>query len=478
MRKTGLITTLILLCFVAVSQEKRVLSLQECIDIAIENNLTVQRSELNLLSAQVNLMQAQAQRYPTLNANGNFGYNWGRGIDPTTNQFIDQRINFNGVSASTSLPIINGLQVHNSIRQNKLNAEASEFDRQKAINDISLNTALNYVNVIFNKELLENARFQLESSQQQLERTTLLVASGALPLANKLQLESQVATNEVALINAQNNLDLAVLTLKQGLLLPPGQEIDIVIPDVTIDEAEIGETSIMELYNVALANQPEIKSAELRVESADVGLDVSRGAMYPTLSLNGSLSTNYSDAFQDVSVLSATPTGQLNPTTFQLQDGTQVFEQEFDVQLESETVPLSTQYDNNLNTRLSLNLNIPIFNGFRTRSDIQRSKISLQQAEINQTEQQNILYQTIESSYRNAVAASKTYQASLKQVTSLEETYRAVENQYNNGAANFTDYQVATNNLFQARTDLSRAKYDYVFRKKILEFYQGIPLTF
>ena len=454
------------------------LSLQECIDIAVENNLTVQRSELNLQSAQVGLLQAQAQRYPTLNANGNFGYNWGRGIDPTTNQFIDQRINFNGVSANTSLPLINGLQVHNSIRQNKLNAEASEFDKQKAINDISLNTALNYVNVIFNKELLENARFQLESSQQQLDRTSLLVESGALPLANKLQLESQVATNEVNLINAQNNLDLAVLTLKQGMLLPPGEEIDIVIPDVTVDQAEIGETSIMELYNVALANQPEIKSAELRVESADVGLDVSKGAMYPTLSLSGSMSTNYSDAFQDVSVLSATPTGQLSPTTFQLQDGTQVFEQDFDVQLESETVPLSTQYDNNLNTRLSLNLSVPIFNGFRTRSDIQRSKISLQQAEINRTEQENILYQTIETAYRNAAAAAKTYQASLKQVASLEETFRAVENQYNNGAANFVDYQLASNNLFQARTDLSRAKFDYIFRKKILEFYQGIPLTF
>ena len=190
------------------------------------------------------------------------------------------------------------------------------------------------------------------------------------------------------------------------------------------------------------------------------------------------MSTNYSDAFQDVSVLSATPTGQLNPTALQLQDGTEVFEQEFDVQLASETVPLSTQYDNNLNTRLTLNLNVPIFNGFRTRSDIQRSKISLQQAEINRTEQENILYQTIETSYRNAVAAAKTYQASLKQVASLEETFRAVENQYNNGAANFVDYQLASNNLFQARTDLSRAKYDYIFRKKILEFYQGIPLTF
>ena len=478
MKKTGLIATMVLLGAVVMAQQKRVLTLQECIDIAIENNLTVQRSELNLQSSEVGLMQAKAQRYPTLNANGNFGYNWGRGIDPTTNQFIDQRINFNGVSASTSVPIINGLQVHNSIRQSKLNREASDYDLKKANNDISLNTALNYVNVIFNKELLENARFQLESSKQQLERTTLLVESGALPLANKLQLESQVATNEVNLITAQNNLDLAVLTLKQGLLLPPGEEIDITIPDITVDQAEIEQTSILELYNDALSNQPEIKSAELRVQSADVGLDVSRGAMYPSLSLSGSIGTNFSDAFQDVSVVSATPTGNLQPTLLQLQDGTPIFQQEFDTELSSETVPLSTQYDNNLNTRLTLSLNVPIFNNFRTRADIQRSRITLQQAEISETEQKNVLYQTIESSYRNAVAAAKTYEASSKQVVSLEETFRAVENQYNNGAVNFTDYQVATNNLFQARTDLSRAKFDYIFRKKILEFYQGKPLTF
>lgn len=476
--KIGLITVLMLLGFIAVSQQKRILTLEECIEIAVDNNLTVQRSELNLRTAEVGLMQAKAQRYPTFNANGNFGYNWGRGIDPTTNQFIDQRINFNGLGASTSLPIINGLQVHNSIKQSKLDREASDYDLKKATNDISLNTALNYVNVIFNKELLENAKFQLESSQQQLERTTLLVESGALPLANKLQLESQVSTNEVNLINSQNNLNLAVLTLKQGLLLPPGDEIDITIPDITVDQAEIEQTSIIELYNEAVDNQPEIKSAELRVKSADVGLDVSRGAMYPTLSLSGSMNTNYSDAFQDISVVNAVPTGNLQATTLQLQDGTPIFEQEFDVQLASETVPLSTQYDNNLNTRLSLNLNVPIFNNFRTRANVQRSKIALQQAEINKQEQENTLYQTIETSYRNAVAAAQTYSASQKQVASLDETLRAVENQYNNGAANFTDYQVAINNLYQARTDLSRAKFDYVFRKKVLEFYQGKPLTF
>lgn len=450
MKKIGLVTTLIIISFAALSQQKRILSLQECIDVAVENNLSVQRSELNLQNAEVNLMQSQAQRYPTLNASGNYGYNWGRGIDPTTNQFTTQRINFNGVGANSTLPILNGLQTTNSIKQSKLNREASEYDLKKSINDISLNTALNYLNVIFNKELLENARFQLESSQQQLDRTKKLVESGALPLANELQLISQVSTNEVSLINAQNNLDLALLTLKQSLLLPPGEEIDIEIPQIDIDQAEIENQRILDIYNEALSQMPEIQSADLRVQSADLGLDVSKGGLFPTLNLNGSVNTNYSDAFK-----------QVNPNTGQV-----------------ETTPISTQYDNNLSKRLTLGLNIPIMNGFRTRSDIQRSKITLQQAEISSTEQRNALYQTIESSYRNAVAAAKTFSASQKQVASLEETFRAVENQYNNGAANFTDYQVASNNLFQAKTDLSRAKYDFVFKQKVLEFYQGKPLTF
>lgn len=457
-------------------QQKRMLSLQECIDIAVENNLTVQRSELNLQTAQVNLMQSQAQRYPTLNFNGNYGYNWGRGIDPTTNQFTTQRIHFNGVSGSSSMSVINGLQVTNSIKQSRLNAEASEYDLQKAVNDIALSTSLNYLNVIFNKELLENARFQLESSQQQLDRTKILVESGALPLSNELQLASQVATNEVNLITSQNNLDLALLTLKQGLLLPPGDEIDIVIPDITIDQAEIEQSSVREVYEFALSNQPEIQSAELRVRSAEVGLDVSKGGMYPTLNLSGSFSTNYSDAFKEFNVTNATPIQEA--TDLETASGEAIVLNTFDVEGDFSTVPLSTQYDNNLSKRLSLSLNVPIFNGFRTRSDIQRSKISLQQAEITKTEQRNALYQTIETSYRNALAAAKTYTASEKQVASLEETFRAVENQYNNGAANFTDYQVATNNLYQARTDLSRAKYDFVFKKKVLEFYQGKTLTF
>lgn len=471
-----LITLLLVACFTGIGQEKRLLSLEQCIEIAIDNNLTVQRSNLNLQTAQVNLLQSQAQRFPTINLSGNMGYNWGRGIDPTTNQFTNQRIHFNGVSGSANMPIINGLQTHNSIKQSKLNAEASEFDLKKAINDISLNTSLDYLNVIFNKELLENAQFQLESSQQQLERTKILVESGALPIANELQLTSQLATNEVNLINAQNNLDLALLALKQGMLLPPGEEIDIVIPEINIDQAEVESNSIQEVFAEALSNMPEIQSADLRVQSAEVGLDVSKGGVFPTLNLSGGFSTNYSDAFKTFNPTAVTPIQE--PTDLQTASGEAVVLNTFDIAGDFETVSIGTQYDNNLSKRLSLVLNIPIFNGFRTRSDIQRSKISLQQAEINSTEQRNTLYQTIETSYRNAIAASKSFSASQKQVASLEETLRAVESQYNNGAANFTDYQVASNNLFQARSDLSRAKYDFVFKLKVLEFYQGKPLSF
>ena len=448
--KIGLIATLILISFASIGQEKRVLSLEQCIEIAVNNNLNVKRSELNLQTAQVNLEQSKASRYPSLNASGNYGFNWGRGIDPTTNQFIDQRINFNGIGASTNMPLIQGLQITNSIKQDKLDLEASRKDLERAGNNVSFNTASFYLNVLFNKELVDNARFQLESSKQQLDQTNVLVESGALPIANKLQLESQVATNEVNLVTAQNNLDLSLLSLKQALLLPSSQEIDIEIPNVPIDQVDIENTSIAELYNEAATKMPEIQSANLRVESADVGVDVARGGIYPTITLSGSMDTRYSDAAQ-----------QINPITGDF-----------------ETVPLSTQYDNNFSRGLSANLRIPIFNGFTTRSNIQRSKISLQQAEISKKEEENTLYQTIETSYRNAVAAAKTFTASQKQVASLEETLRAVENQYNNGAANFTDYQVAQNNLYQARTDLSRAKFDFVFRKKILEFYQGKPLTF
>ncbi|MEM6643169.1 MAG: TolC family protein [Bacteroidota bacterium] len=479
-----LLTIFLFSYFLALSQEKKVLSLEECIEIAIENNLNVRGSELSLQNARINYSQAKAQRLPTLNGQGNYGFNWGRSIDPNTNDFVNQRINFNSIGFNSSTPVLQGMQVTNGVKQAGADLFASEYDLQRARNDISLNVASLYLTVILNKELVENAEFQLESAKQQLDQTKKLVASGALPIANELQLESQVATNEVTLINNQNALDLSLLDLKQALLLPPGEEIDLIIPDVQIDEDDLQDVNPLSVYNYALANQPEIKAAEERVKSADLGLAIAKGAMIPSLSLNGTFNTNYSDAQDQI----FRPDGgfeiRTNTTsnlTILDDSSTPVANRQIGVISPTGTIEDYTvldQWDDNLRYSVSLGLFVPILNGFNNRSNLQRAKVSVQQSELNAIGERNALYQTVETSYRNALATNRTYIASLKQVASLEETYRAVENQYNNGAANFTDYQVAANNLFQAQSDLSRAKYDFIFRKKILDFYLGKSLSF
>ncbi|MFH6982379.1 TolC family protein [Marinoscillum luteum] len=450
MKKLNLTLLILFFTFTAFAQSDSlyVLDLQQCIDIAIENNLSVRRSNLQEQLAQVNLNQSRASQLPSLNVGGNYGYNWGRSIDPTTNSFITQQINFTGVSGSANMTLFNWFRITNTIKQNRMSLESSQYAVDKAENDISLNVVTFYLNVIFNRELFENAEYQLRSSQEQLERTKKLVAGGALPRTNELELISQVATNEVQLVTAQNNLDLALLSLKQAMLIPTSQDIELIIPDLTLEgEADLTISSD-EVFEAAVASMPEIQSAELQVQSALMGVKVAESGYAPALSLSGGFRSNYSDAYK------------------QLVNGS------------FETVAFNDQMNQNFSKSLTLNLSIPIFNNLQAKSSVENAKINLQQAEITVLEQKNLLRQTIETAYNDAFAASKTYAASSRQVEALEETFRSVENQYNLGAANFTDYQVASNNLFRAKSDLVRAKFDFIFKKKILDFYQGNSLSF
>ncbi|XOV95204.1 MAG: TolC family protein [Bacteroidota bacterium] len=440
--KTSL-TVVFLISIVSLqAQETTTLDIRECIDIALENNITLRRSQLQRENSRISYSQSRAQRLPNANLSSGYGLNFGRSIDPTSNQFITREINTLNFGGNAGVTLFSGFNINHSINQAQTTLEASEFDVKKATNDITLNIINLYLNVLFNNEQLENAKYQLESSNNQLERTQKLVASGALPRTNELELVSQVASDEVNLVNAQNNLDIAKLNLKQSMLVPSSEKIDIIVPDLDIamEEADMSIT-VEEVYDMALETQPEIKSAELKKQSALLGVKVAQSGYSPTVSAGAGFRTNYSDAYS--------------------------FGTETD---------LASQFQNNLSKYLSLSIQIPIFNRLNVNSNIQRSKISLQQAELNTIEQQNTLRQTIESAYNNALAASKFYAASTKRVEALEETFRSVENQYNLGAANFTDYQLASNNLFQAKSDLIRAKFDFVFKKKLVDFYQGKPL--
>ncbi len=477
----GIFTTAfaVLLCFSIYAQSPRTLTVQECLEIALENNLDIKTAQLDLTGNKVNLTQSKLSRLPSANVGWNYGLNWGRSIDPTSNQFITQRINFSGLNGNTNMTLYNGLQQYNTIKQNDVNINTSEANLEKAQNDLIINIANLFLGVILNQELLANAQFQLNNSQTQLARTRILVEAGALPITNQLELASQVASNEVALINAENNLDISMLNLKQVMLLPTSEQITLdipVFPDVQEPDLSVGSE---EAYETAEGLMPEIKSADLSVESAVLGVKVATGGFYPTVSLFGGFQTNYSNAINSRPIITGTNTIAQVPTELLTASGESIFlvDQEVPI-IEEADFGYSEQFDENLSWNFGLNLNIPIFNGWRTRSNVQRSKIQLEQAEINSLRARNVLRQQIETIYTNATAASKTYTASLRQVEALEETFRSIENQYNLGAANFTDYQVASNNLFQAKSDLVRAKYDFVFKKKVLDLYQGKPLSF
>ena len=467
-------TLLTLLTFLGVTiyaQDTRLMTLQECVDLAIKNNLNVQRANLGLQNAKIDLKESEFGRYPNANAGTSFDYSWGRSIDPTTNQFISQRINSFNLSGNSGVTIYGGSAITNTIKQAEKELAASELDVEKSINDVQLDVVTFYLNVIFNKELLENSRYQLESSQKQLERTKKLVENGALPRTSELELSSQVSTSEVNVINAENNLNLAFLKLKQVMLLSVNERIGVVIPELEVESADLSLTS-EDVFINAEAAMPEIKSADLRKMSAEIGYQVAVGGLYPTLSLNAGVSTTYSDArvaFVSDGGGAFEETGAVTSV-----DGQDILA--FAPTGSFETVSLSDQLGDNLSRFVSLSLSVPIFNRWNQRASIQRSKVAMQQADINAQEQRNFLRQIIESAYNDVQASSKSYEAATKQVEALEETFRSVQNQLNNGAANQTDFQVASNNLFQATSDLTRAKFDYIFKKKLLDFYQGKPI--
>lgn len=453
-------------------------TLEECVNYAWENNLTVRNSQLTQLQNEISLKQSRFALLPNLSAGGRVGKSFGRTIDPVTNSFVSSAFTSGGISANASMLVYQGGIQRNRIEQGELNLEASKFDLEKAKNDIGLTVATNFLNVLLNREQLENARFQLQISTEQLERTKKLVDAGSLPLTNQLDLESQKASNEVQVVNAENAVNIATLNLKQAMQMPASEALDIEAPNLEVGQVQMAMEDPTSIYEVAVNNQPEIKSAELGVESSDIGVKISRGAFLPTLSISGSLSTNYSDQAREFLGLTevAVPAQEIgfvqgtnqavftNPSTRSVSQF-------------SESYGVINQFDDNLGQSLSVSLNVPIFNRLTNTSNFQRAQITKQQAELTQQNVQNQLRQNIETAYNNAIAGLKSYEATEKRVKALEESFRVVDQRYNVGDANFVDYQVASNNLFAARTDLVRAKYEYIFRVTILEFYLGNPIT-
>jgi outer membrane protein len=476
---TATLVFVFLFCLSFAQSGKKVYTLKECIEIALQNNLTVKRSALGLKGADITLDQSRYTMLPSLNVSSSGGSNWGRSIDPTTNAFIDQKIDNANVNANASLLLFNAFRVMYGIRQSVNDKAAAESDYTKAKNDVILSVITFYTSVIFNQELFQNAQFQLRTTQQQLDRTKKLEQAGSVPFGNVLDLEAQNATNELNLVQRENNYNLSVLQLKQALQLPASTPLEVEVPALSVDDQLIDQTT-EQIYDIARQNMPEIKAAVFRTESANYGLKSARGALYPRLSLNANAFTNYSSAARTFSTLTVIDP---NPVIgFIGSDPTNSLNQVRSVQ--PSAIPnfteksFNSQFSDNISRSLSINLSIPVFNSYNARANVLRSKVTKETAFINLVDVENRLRQAIETAHNDATAAAKTFASSSKAVKAREEAFRMTKQRYDAGASNYVDYQVSENNLFQAKSDQVRAKYDLIFKKKVLDFYQGKPIDY
>lgn len=453
------------------------LNLRQCIEVALKNNITVRQGQLQLASSELQSRQARLNQLPTANFSGSQAFNSGRNVDPFTNQAVQQNITSSNYQIGSSITVFNGFALKNQIKQTDLAFQASQQELRSTQNNISITVAQNYLSVLTGQEQLEIARRQAEVTQAQLDRTQRLVNAGSLPEANLFDLRAQLAQNQLDIVNAQNTLDMAKVALLQAMNVPiQNVELEpINVPDPSVTPYM---ESVQQIYETATSFLPDVQGADLRVRSAAFGVEAAKGSLYPSLSVNGNLSTVYSSAARRRFISNGQTVNAPTPYYIPLPDGTkfQVFTQTPDGSYTSFTY--FEQLRNNLNESISLFLRVPIFGNYQARNRVTSAKIQQQNAELNAQNVRLQLRQQIESAYTSMRAGANRYLATQAQVASLERAFQVAESRFNAGALNSTDYNIAKTNLDRARASLVQAKYDYVFRTKILDFFQNKPLTF
>jgi outer membrane protein len=445
--------------------------LQQCVNYALENNISIKQSKINSLYYENLLSQSKSDLLPNLNASAGYGVSFGRALDQTTYEFTqDQTVQSINPQISSSVTLFNGLIQQNTIDQNEFDYLASLEDLEKLKNDVSLNIAGQYLQILLNEELLTVAKEQLEVTAAQVERTKVLVDAGSVARGNLLEIEAQQAADELTVINAENNLAISYLTLSQLLELDSVKGFKIVIPEITTIPEENLLVPVNEIFADALEVMPQINAAEYNLMSSMEGLEIAKGTRYPRLNLTASYGTGYSDIREQVIDVEeqTIPIG----TT---QSGEQVFAtSSFPVY---GAYPIGDQFKDNASTSLFLNLSIPIFNNFQVRNNISNAKLAIDNSKLEVENQKNILYREIQQAYADALAALKRYRSSEKALESMQESFKYTREKYEVGLVNAVDFNIAQSQLIFTQSELLQSKYDFLFKTNILNFYRGKPIV-
>ncbi|NML64824.1 TolC family protein [Hymenobacter sp. RP-2-7] len=458
--------------------------LQRAIDYALEHNIGVRINQLTVQNNAQVLRQSKAALLPTANISATQAWQYGTSVNPLTYEFQSQTVRSNNVSGNSQLVLFQGFQLRNTIRRNALDLQASQADVQKARNDLSLNVASAFLQAVLAQELVRANQFYVTRDQEQIARTKLLLQAGSIPESTLLDSQSQLATDELNVTTAQNQANVARLNLLQLLNLDPAANPDFQLevpnlPDPDEENALVINTN--ELFQGAATRQPEIKAADLRVLSAGRSVELARGAYYPRLILAGSIFSGFSSA-RTVTQIGGDSTARR--TTFFVQNpttpgGPLTPLSVITYQRNVTTLPQSywDQLNQNLGQQVQFALSIPILNGLQVRTNVQRTLINAQQVQLQAEQARLTLRQSIEQAYADARAAQLQYAAAKRQVAALTTTQRNAEIRFNNGLLSGTEFNVTKNNLNFAISNQLQAKYTFIFRRKVLDFYEGKPLA-
>lgn len=471
----------LVLVFAGNLSSQEVWGLEKCILHAQQASIVVNQTQLAVDQAKINLNQAKQSRNPNLNANTGVNWNFGRTIDPTTNDFITSTFFSNNLGLNTGVSLFEGFRIKNSIEQSEVDLEASKQDMDQARRDIGLTVSTNYLNVLFADENIKISERQLQLSQQQLDQINKSISAGATPESERLNLEAQIAQSEQMLIDSRNNFDIAMLQLKQTLRLDPSFPLEIEAPEGIVVDTNPDLIEFEYAFEQALQNRPDLSSAQMRIKSAQLGTKVAKGLHFPSLRVGGSLGTAYSNQRKDVL---ATETIRVedevyvtydNPV-FPLNDALFVFGQDVDVPTDFSTTPFRTQYDQNLSYGFGVGINIPIYNNGGTKAGVQRAKLNEINAQLNYDQAVENLKIFVQQALAAARASKKKLEASEKAVEAQQLAFDNTSKRLDLGAANTFEWENQKTQLENAELTRLIDKYNYLFNIKVLEFYLGKPL--
>lgn len=443
-------------------------TLEKCINHAMEASLDVQRSDLNIRSTEITANLAKEARYPSLSANANINWNFGRSVDPTSNSFISKTIFSNNYGLNSGITLFDGFRIKNNITKTGIDLKAAEADKMQIQNDIALQVANLYLNVLFAKENIEIADRQKQLNTQQLNRINKSIKAGALPASERLTLEAQLAGNDQAIIVAENNYDLALFRLKQSLRINPSSEFNISTPEDILIETELDLLTYEEVLTSALKQRYDLHAANLRTESAELDVDIAKAGYYPRVVMGGNIGTNYSNqALEEIGTQIIT---RQEDYTINGIDAT--VSRDFEIPL-TDTQPFTDQLSTFLSYGFGVQVSVPIYNNGITKGNVSRAQINVENQRLAKIQLSENLQMTIQQSMADAKAAKKKLAASDKTLETQRAVLENISKRLAVGASNTFEWDTQKTNLENAEFSRLLDKYDYIFKMKVIEFYLG-----